>query len=60
MVPSPRARLLRPPAQHRLGAGVAATAARIPFSGASIKRLGGFDTFWYSWSLNNPETELLR
>jgi len=21
---------------------------------------GGFDTFWYNWSLNNPETEILR
>ena len=25
-----------------------------------IERLKGFDTFWYNWSLNNPETELLR
>ena len=23
------------------------------------KRFNGFDTFWYTWSLNNPETELL-
>jgi hypothetical protein len=23
------------------------------------KRFSGFDTFWYTWSLNNPETELL-
>jgi len=22
--------------------------------------LGGFDTFWYNWSLTNPETELLQ
>lgn len=24
------------------------------------KSLNGFDTFWYNWSLNNPETELLE
>ena len=29
------------------------------FVGASIERLSGFDTFWYNWSLNNPETKLL-
>lgn len=23
-------------------------------------KLDGFDTFWYNWSLNNPETELLE
>ncbi|MCK4753824.1 MAG: DUF3179 domain-containing protein [Calditrichia bacterium] len=23
------------------------------------ERLNGFDTFWYTWSLNNPDTELL-
>ncbi len=23
-------------------------------------RFVGFDTFWYNWSLNNPETELLK
>ena len=23
------------------------------------KRFSGFDTFWYTWSLNNPDTELL-
>jgi len=23
------------------------------------KRFNGFDTFWYTWSLNNPQTELL-
>ena len=26
---------------------------------ASPKRLQGFDTFWYSWSLANPKTEVL-
>jgi hypothetical protein len=23
------------------------------------QKLGGFDTFWYNWSLNNPDTEVL-
>lgn len=27
--------------------------------GNSVERLRGFDTFWYNWSLNNPETEVL-
>ena len=27
--------------------------------GDNVQRLKGFDTFWYNWSLNNPETELL-
>ncbi len=34
------------------------------FSGDALtcpQRLeGGFDTFWYNWSLNNPETEILK
>lgn len=30
------------------------------FSGADVARLNGFDTFWYTWSLANPGTELLR
>ncbi len=24
------------------------------------QRFEGFDTFWYNWSLNNPETKLLQ
>ncbi len=24
------------------------------------KRFEGFDTFWYNWSLNNPETKLMQ
>ncbi len=24
-----------------------------------LKAVGGFDTFWYNWSLTNPDTELL-
>lgn len=27
--------------------------------GDGIERLKGFDTFWYNWSLNNPETAVL-
>lgn len=31
------------------------------FSGSDCPRaLTGFDTFWYNWSLNNPETDLLH
>ena len=30
------------------------------FEGAEVSRLGGFDTFWFNWSMNNPETELLK
>lgn len=26
---------------------------------ASIEHLGGFDTFWFNWSMNNPKTEVL-
>jgi hypothetical protein len=28
--------------------------------GANVTRLSGFDTFWYNWSLNNPETQVLK
>lgn len=28
-------------------------------NGECPQRLGGFDTFWYNWSLNHPDTELL-
>jgi len=24
------------------------------------QRFEGFDIFWYNWSLNNPETKLLK
>lgn len=30
------------------------------FEGGSVEPLPGFDTFWYTWSLNNPDTRLLR
>lgn len=29
------------------------------FQDAAIEKFGGFDTFWYNWSLNNPETQLI-
>ena len=29
------------------------------FSGKSVQELRGFDTFWYVWSLNHPDTGLL-
>lgn len=30
------------------------------FVGASVERLPGFDTFWYTWSLTHPDTKVLR
>lgn len=30
------------------------------FAGGQVERLNGFDTFWYNWSLTNPNTKLLR
>ena len=30
------------------------------FRGGKVTRLRGFDTFWYNWSLNNPDTHLLE
>lgn len=29
------------------------------FVGGSVERLEGFDTFWYSWSLQNPKSRIL-
>jgi len=28
--------------------------------GGDIEQLLGFDTFWYNWSLNNPDTAVLE
>ena len=28
--------------------------------GERLERFQGFDTFWYNWSLSNPETKLLK
>lgn len=30
------------------------------FGSDGVQALSGFDTFWYNWSLTNPDTELLR
>ncbi len=30
------------------------------FRGGRVRSLSGFDTFWYNWSLNNPDTILLE
>ena len=38
--------------------GAAFDEANRSFDDASVERIGGFDTYWYNWSLNNPETEL--
>ena len=27
---------------------------------SEVEQLRGFDTFWYNWSLNNPDTEILE
>ena len=38
-----------------------AQAGTFAADGASCPdRLSGFDTFWYNWSLNNPETVVLK
>ncbi len=28
--------------------------------GTQVERLDGFDTFWFNWSMTNPETEILK
>ena len=43
------------PAQLR-----ALTDERGRFRGGSVERIRGMDTFWYSWSLENPDTSILR
>ena len=35
-------------------------AATFSGDGECAERIGGFDTFWYNWSLNNPDTKLLQ
>jgi hypothetical protein len=30
------------------------------FDDASVERLSGFDTFWYTWSLNNQDIRVLE
>ena len=43
--------------------GATFDAAAGEFVGAGsekLRRLEGFDTFWYSWSLTNPSTAVLE
>ncbi len=42
------------------GTGARFDAERVTFEGGEVETLEGFDTFWYTWSLNNPETKLLE
>jgi len=42
------------------GSGAGFDPATGDFADASAERLGGFDTFWYTWSLSNPETRVLE
>ena len=41
------------------GGGGSFAADRLEFQGSSVERLSGFDTFWYTWSLIHPDTEIL-
>ncbi len=40
------------------GAGLDPESGR--FGNASVKRLDGFDTYWYMWSLTHPDTAVLK
>ena len=42
-----------------LESGAAFDEATGTFSG-EVEQLSGFDTFWYNWSLNNPDTSILE
>jgi hypothetical protein len=43
-----------------LGTGARFDPETREFTGGRVMRLNGFDTFWYTWSLTNPNTTLLR
>ena len=43
-----------------LETGAAFDPKRGGFRGGRVSSLSGFDTFWYNWSLNNPDTHLLE
>jgi hypothetical protein len=43
-----------------LQSGAAFDPGRSSFGDAAVPPLLGFDTFWYTWSLANPETRLLH
>ncbi len=40
------------------GTGATFDDSKRSFENDAVKRIGGFDTYWYNWSLNNPDTEL--
>ncbi len=41
------------------GTGARFDSESVTFESGDVETLEGFDTFWYTWSLNNPETILL-
>ena len=43
-----------------LGTGAEFNGLNRDFAGATVDRLNGFDTFWYTWSLTHPSTELFK
>ena len=43
-----------------LETGAVFDAERSRFRGGRVRTLNGFDTFWYNWSLNNPDAVLLE
>lgn len=43
-----------------LGTGARFDGSRRTFGSAQVRPLGGFDTYWYTWSLTNPRTRVLR
>jgi hypothetical protein len=43
-----------------IGSGARFDTENRDFAGGRVERLNGFDTFWYNWSLTNPDTKLLR
>ena len=43
-----------------IGSGSRFSGDRLEFEGGSVERLSGFDTFWYNWSLINPDTQVLE
>jgi hypothetical protein len=43
-----------------LGTGAGFDPSKRVFGSAQVPQLGGFDTYWYTWSLTNPGTRVLR
>jgi len=46
--------------EKETGCSFDAASAAFAGDGECAARIGGFDTFWYNWSLNNPDTKLLK